>query len=132
MLTSAHARVFLSFLAARNSASATTQRVRLTADGNLKVCLFGNNEVSLRDIIRQHDDEDILRSATRDSLILFPLLIFDVSIWKGVPTKRGLYVCARGGRVGGVVEIRTHKNVYTDRDVISMAVKRKKARHAGR
>ena len=27
-------------------------RLRLTADGNLKVCLFGANEVSLRDIIR--------------------------------------------------------------------------------
>lgn len=28
-------------------------RVRLTADGSLKVCLFGPNEVSLRDAMRQ-------------------------------------------------------------------------------
>jgi cyclic pyranopterin phosphate synthase len=27
-------------------------RIRLTADGNLKVCLFGNAEVSLRDMMR--------------------------------------------------------------------------------
>jgi len=34
-------------------------RLRMTADGNLKVCLFGNTEVSLRDALRQgtHDDE---------------------------------------------------------------------------
>lgn len=30
----------------------TCNRLRLTADGNLKVCLFGNKEVSLRDAIR--------------------------------------------------------------------------------
>lgn len=34
-------------------------RLRMTADGNLKVCLFGNTEISLRDAMRQgiHDDE---------------------------------------------------------------------------
>uniref|UniRef100_A0A914D2W8 GTP 3',8-cyclase n=1 Tax=Acrobeloides nanus TaxID=290746 RepID=A0A914D2W8_9BILA len=31
----------------------TCNRLRMTADGNLKVCLHGNAEVSLRDIIRQ-------------------------------------------------------------------------------
>lgn len=30
----------------------TCNRIRLTADGNLKVCLFGNTEVSLRDAVR--------------------------------------------------------------------------------
>lgn len=36
-------------------------RVRLMADGNLKVCLFGNNEVSLRDAMRDGaSDEDLL------------------------------------------------------------------------
>ena len=30
----------------------TCNRVRLTADGNLKVCLFGNAELSLRDAMR--------------------------------------------------------------------------------
>ncbi|KAG6615576.1 Molybdenum cofactor biosynthesis protein A [Phytophthora cinnamomi] len=36
-------------------------RLRLTADGNLKVCLFGNTEVSLRDAMRYNiADKDIL------------------------------------------------------------------------
>ncbi|XP_033635338.1 molybdenum cofactor biosynthesis protein 1-like [Asterias rubens] len=36
-------------------------RLRLTADGNLKVCLFGNSEVSLRDLIRNGaTDDDLL------------------------------------------------------------------------
>lgn len=35
-------------------------RLRLTADGNLKVCLFGNKEVSLRDAIRANCSRDDL------------------------------------------------------------------------
>ncbi|XP_061390665.1 molybdenum cofactor biosynthesis protein 1 [Musca vetustissima] len=35
-------------------------RLRLTADGNLKVCLFGNKEISLRDAIRNKCSEDDL------------------------------------------------------------------------
>ncbi|KAK3495104.1 molybdenum cofactor biosynthesis protein 1 B [Neurospora hispaniola] len=31
----------------------TCNRLRITSDGNLKVCLFGNAEVSLRDIVRK-------------------------------------------------------------------------------
>ena len=33
----------------------TCNRLRLTADGNLKVCLFGNTEISLRDQLRKLD-----------------------------------------------------------------------------
>ncbi|XP_071775062.1 molybdenum cofactor biosynthesis protein 1 isoform X1 [Centroberyx gerrardi] len=37
-------------------------RLRLTADGNLKVCLFGNSEVSLRDVLRSGaSDEELLQ-----------------------------------------------------------------------
>ena len=32
-------------------------RLRITADGNLKVCLFGNEEVSLRDMLRSGKSE---------------------------------------------------------------------------
>jgi hypothetical protein len=39
-------------------------RLRMTADGNLKVCLFGNSEVSLRDAIRQTDDDSELKEVT--------------------------------------------------------------------
>ncbi|GFF56902.1 isoform mocs1a of molybdenum cofactor biosynthesis protein 1 [Aspergillus udagawae] len=34
----------------------TCNRLRVTADGSLKVCLFGNSEVSLRDLIRQNNN----------------------------------------------------------------------------
>lgn len=33
----------------------TCNRLRLTADGNIKVCLFGNKEFSLRDAMRSED-----------------------------------------------------------------------------
>lgn len=38
----------------------TCNRLRITADGNLKVCLFGNKEISLRDAIRSGCSEDDL------------------------------------------------------------------------
>jgi molybdenum cofactor biosynthesis protein A len=38
-------------------------RLRITADGNLKVCLFGNTEISLRDIMRSGaSDDDIIKT----------------------------------------------------------------------
>ena len=39
----------------------TCNRLRITADGNLKVCLFGNTEVSLRDALRNGCSEDELK-----------------------------------------------------------------------
>jgi cyclic pyranopterin phosphate synthase len=37
-------------------------RLRITADGNVKVCLFGNSEVSLRDAVRSgKSDEELLQ-----------------------------------------------------------------------
>ncbi|XP_022072396.2 molybdenum cofactor biosynthesis protein 1 isoform X1 [Acanthochromis polyacanthus] len=37
-------------------------RLRITADGNLKVCLFGNSEVSLREVLRSGaSDEELLQ-----------------------------------------------------------------------
>lgn len=38
----------------------TCNRLRITADGNLKVCLFGNKEISLRDAIRSGSTEEQL------------------------------------------------------------------------
>ncbi|CAO1634375.1 unnamed protein product [Parajaminaea phylloscopi] len=38
-------------------------RIRVLADGNLKVCLFGNKEVSLRDALRaDHHDDRLVKS----------------------------------------------------------------------
>lgn len=40
----------------------TCNRLRITADGNLKVCLFGSSEVSLRDHLRAGaSEEELLR-----------------------------------------------------------------------
>ncbi|KAI9021482.1 hypothetical protein CLU79DRAFT_793117 [Phycomyces nitens] len=40
----------------------TCNRLRITADGSIKVCLFGNSEVSLRDLLRQgQSDEELLQ-----------------------------------------------------------------------
>jgi cyclic pyranopterin phosphate synthase len=39
-----------------NDFCGTCNRLRITSDGNLKVCLHGNTEVSLRDILREHND----------------------------------------------------------------------------
>ncbi|XP_075411274.1 molybdenum cofactor biosynthesis protein 1 isoform X2 [Tenrec ecaudatus] len=40
----------------------TCNRLRITADGNLKVCLFGSSEVSLRDLLRTGaSEEELLR-----------------------------------------------------------------------
>lgn len=40
-------------------------RLRITADGNLKVCLFGQTEVSLRDRLRQGASDDELRTVVQ-------------------------------------------------------------------
>lgn len=39
----------------------TCNRLRLTADGQLKVCLFGATEVSLRDLMRQGGSDEMLQ-----------------------------------------------------------------------
>ncbi|ANB11595.1 Molybdenum cofactor biosynthesis protein A [Sugiyamaella lignohabitans] len=45
-------------------------RLRITSDGNLKVCLFGNTEVSLRDMVRKgasdHELLEIIGSAVKN------------------------------------------------------------------
>ncbi|KAI9370997.1 hypothetical protein BJX61DRAFT_55345 [Aspergillus egyptiacus] len=89
----------------------TCNRLRITCDGNLKVCLFGNAEVSLRDIIRKHNNDEPIDEAALEEL--------------------GLLEAARkAARVhdeGGLVNQRERELL----DVIGMAVKRKKAKHAG-
>jgi GTP 3',8-cyclase len=46
----------------------TCNRLRITSDGNLKVCLFGNAEVSLRDIIRQVNQGEPIDEAALETL----------------------------------------------------------------
>ncbi|KAL4891112.1 hypothetical protein BDV59DRAFT_183229 [Aspergillus ambiguus] len=73
----------------------TCNRLRVTADGSLKVCLFGNSEVSLRDLIRRANN--------------------------GLPWESGELIT--------VSEIADNEQSLLE--VIGMAVKRKKPRHAG-
>ncbi|GIX95088.1 molybdenum cofactor biosynthesis protein 1 [Caerostris darwini] len=44
-------------------------RLRITADGSLKVCLFGNEEISLRDALRQEIPEDVLLSMIASAVL---------------------------------------------------------------
>lgn len=83
----------------------TCNRLRITSDGNLKVCLFGNSEVSLRDIIRKENHGQPI-----DEEALKRLCLLDT-----IQENRGL------------VSEREREIL----DIIGMAVKRKKAKHAG-
>lgn len=85
----------------------TCNRLRITSDGNLKVCLFGNTEVSLRDMIRAEHG--------------------------GIPL---------GPQELGALSFQEKQSFISDGtrpseedaqllDVIGMAVKRKKEKHAG-
>ncbi|GAB1320286.1 hypothetical protein MFIFM68171_10496 [Madurella fahalii] len=89
----------------------TCNRLRVTSDGNLKVCLFGNAEVSLRDILRKVNggepiDDAALRSLRQAAVGETERL---------PPSCRPLLV----------------PNSDELLSVIGMAVKRKKAKHAG-
>ncbi|PKX93692.1 molybdopterin cofactor biosynthetic protein [Aspergillus novofumigatus IBT 16806] len=89
----------------------TCNRLRITSDGNLKVCLFGNTEVSLRDIIRKENDGQPI-----DETALKELRLLETA-----------EAAARIQDEGGEVNQRERELL----DLIGMAVKRKKAKHAG-
>ena len=89
----------------------TCNRLRITSEGNLKVCLFGNSEVSLRDIVRkvnagQPVDDRVLEELQLLESVEAAARISD----EGIPS---------GGTEQELLE------------VIGLAVKRKKAKHAG-
>ncbi|PGG97285.1 molybdenum cofactor biosynthesis protein A [Helicocarpus griseus UAMH5409] len=89
----------------------TCNRLRITSDGNLKVCLFGNSEVSLRDIIRKENNGDPIDDKAMEALDLFE------------SARRA----GHAEETGGTVNERERELL----DIIGMAVKRKKAKHAG-
>ncbi len=43
-------------------------RLRITADGNLKVCLFSNKEVSLRDLLREGKSNEVIYSVIEQAV----------------------------------------------------------------
>lgn len=87
-------------------------RLRITSDGNLKVCLFGNAEVSLRDLMRRDNGGEPIDEATMDAM-------------KRVEMDRRHAMPASTGPLG--YGQREHELL----EVIGMAVKRKKEKHAG-
>jgi cyclic pyranopterin phosphate synthase len=89
----------------------TCNRLRITSDGNLKVCLFGNAEVSLRDILRKSNNGEPI-----DEEALEAMKQVEMDRQQGLPISTPL---------GGT----THERELLD--VIGMAVSRKKAKHAG-
>ncbi|KAL8918219.1 MAG: hypothetical protein Q9208_007495 [Pyrenodesmia sp. 3 TL-2023] len=90
----------------------TCNRLRITGDGNLKVCLFGNSEVSLRDLLREGNNGEPLDWAAMEAMKQV-----EMDRRQGLPGNTG--PLGHGERERGLLE------------VIGMAVKRKKEKHAG-
>jgi GTP 3',8-cyclase len=90
----------------------TCNRLRITNDGNLKVCLFGNAEVSLRDILRKSNNGEPIEEEAFEAM-------------KKIETDR------RQGLTSPTEPLGMAPNEQELLDVIGVAVKRKKAKHAG-
>ncbi|KAI0976169.1 molybdenum cofactor biosynthesis protein 1 B [Xylaria arbuscula] len=90
----------------------TCNRLRITSDGNLKVCLFGNAEVSLRDILRQSNNGEPIDEPA-----------FEIMKQVEMDRKQSLR--------DGSAQPSLAPNEQELLNVIGLAVKRKKAKHAG-
>jgi cyclic pyranopterin phosphate synthase len=90
----------------------TCNRLRITSDGNLKVCLFGNAEVSLRDILRQTNNGQPI-----DNEAFEAMKQIEMDRRQGLPFSHGPL---------GISAQEQHLL-----EVIGLAVQRKKAKHAG-
>ncbi|KAL8992280.1 MAG: hypothetical protein Q9169_007225 [Polycauliona sp. 2 TL-2023] len=91
----------------------TCNRLRITADGNLKVCLFGNSEVNLRDLLREENGGESIDWAALERIKP-----------SHIDEDRGL------GRNAEAI-YRHSESELRLLEVIGLAVKRKKERHAG-
>ncbi|KAM0820491.1 putative Molybdenum cofactor biosynthesis protein 1 B [Seiridium cardinale] len=90
----------------------TCNRLRITSDGNLKVCLFGNAEVSVRDILRQSNNGEPIDEEAFEAM-------------KKIEMDR------RQGLDDPSKPLGLAPNEQELLNVIGMAVKRKKEKHAG-
>eukprot|EP00127_Corallochytrium_limacisporum_P005569 Clim_evm86s207 gene=Clim_evmTU86s207 len=52
-----------------NNFCGTCNRLRITSDGNIKVCLFDNGEVSLRNLMREGASNDDIEELVREALL---------------------------------------------------------------
>jgi GTP 3',8-cyclase len=91
----------------------TCNRLRITSDGNLKVCLHGNAEVSLRDLLRRERNGDPMDEAAFEAIRQIEL------------DRRKQDGLRKDGEEGWITKERQLL------EVIGAAVKRKKAQHAG-
>ncbi|KAH7361044.1 hypothetical protein BKA65DRAFT_494510 [Rhexocercosporidium sp. MPI-PUGE-AT-0058] len=87
-------------------------RLRITSDGNLKVCLFGNDEVSLRDMIRKSNNGNPIDEAAFEAM-------------QQIEMDRRQNLASSRGPLGGTEHERELLNI------IGIAVKGKKEKHAG-
>jgi cyclic pyranopterin phosphate synthase len=90
----------------------TCNRLRITSDGNLKVCLFGNAEVSLRDILRKSNNGNPIDEQAFEAM-------------KQIEMDRRQGLTNSQSPLGGIA----HEKELLD--VIGLAVSRKKEKHAG-
>lgn len=90
----------------------TCNRLRITSDGNLKVCLFGDAEVSLRDILRESNGGEPI----------------DVEAYE---TMKVVEMDRRQRNSHQPVHLGLTPNEVKLLNVIGTAVKGKKAKHAG-
>ncbi|ESZ97633.1 molybdenum cofactor biosynthesis protein 1 B [Sclerotinia borealis F-4128] len=90
----------------------TCNRLRITSDGNLKVCLFGNAEVSLRDILRKSNGNLPIDEQAFEAM-------------KQIEMSRRQSLRNAHGDLG------SSANERELLEVIGMAVSRKKEKHAG-
>ncbi|KAH0837531.1 hypothetical protein AYO21_05019 [Fonsecaea monophora] len=89
----------------------TCNRLRITSDGNLKVCLFGNAEVSLRDILRESNHGNPIDAEAMEAIRQLEL-----------NHRQQLSATGEPGMSEQEAKLL---------NVIGMAVKRKKEKHAG-
>ena len=90
----------------------TCNRLRITSDGNLKVCLFGNKEVSLRDLLRKENGGEPI-----DEVAMEKIRRVERDTRQALPD--GDSHASYGAKEQELLEL------------IGMAVKRKKEKHAG-
>lgn len=89
----------------------TCNRLRITSDGNVKVCLFGNAEVSLRDVLRKLNNGEPIDDAAYEAI-------------KQLSTQNASSSPAADGPTPLI-------NQDELLNIIGTAVKGKKAKHAG-
>lgn len=88
----------------------TCNRLRITSDGNIKVCLFDNREISLRDILRERRNGDPIEEEAYEAM-------------KQIEMNR------RQGM--GNAALGMDENERRLLEIIGVAVKGKKEKHAG-